>query len=72
MKTLKKVSAEQANQLVGGPWNDSDATCWAEYGDFTGLLQSLNKELEKHGLELLEIDAGLSDMPVLLNKIGGR
>lgn len=70
MKTLKKLSEDQANQLVGGPWNSSRGICWAEYGDYTGLLQQLNKELEKHGLELLEIDAGLSDMPVLLNKIG--
>ena len=69
MKTLKKISTEQADQLIGKHWNGADGLCWAEYGDFTPMLKQLNTELEKHGLELLEIDAGMSDMPMLLHKI---
>ena len=69
MKTLKKISEESADKLTGKPWQNRSDICWAEYGDYTGLLRQLNGELEKHGLELVEIDAGLSDMPVLLAKI---
>ena len=65
-KTLKPLSYT--------PWyagcDEDSSVVTFEYGDPHRCVQDLNRALETFGLELLEIDDGMSDLRVKLQRIG--
>jgi hypothetical protein len=57
---MRKITEEEA----GPDW--AKKAIWAEYGSPHDFIEALNIALAKHNLELVEIDAKLSDLPLLL------